>query len=182
MANANNVTAAQPKVGGAVYRAPLGTALPTDATSALNAAFKALGYADNTGVKNGNSPTSQNIKAFGGDTVLSVQTGKDDTFKITLIEALSADVLKTVYGDDNVTVSGDTTTVNANATPSEDCAWVFELIMRNGALKRIVVPCGSVSAVGEISYADSTAVGYAITITATPDASGNTHYEYIKAA
>ena len=30
--DAKNVTAAKPKVGGAVWRAPLGTALPTDAT------------------------------------------------------------------------------------------------------------------------------------------------------
>lgn len=183
MANANNVTAAQPKIGGAVYRAPLGTTLPTDATSALDSAFKALGYADSTGIKNGNSPTSQNIKAFGGDTVLSVQTGKDDTFKVTLIEALNADVLKAVYGDDNVNVSdGGSIAVKANADPSKDCAWVFDLIMRNGAFKRIVVPCGSISALGEISYADNTAVGYAITITATPDASGQTHYDYIEPA
>ena len=34
------VTNAKPKVGGAIYSAPTGTALPTDATSALNAAFK----------------------------------------------------------------------------------------------------------------------------------------------
>ena len=33
--NANNVTAGKPKIGGAVYRAPKGTTLPTDATSAL---------------------------------------------------------------------------------------------------------------------------------------------------
>lgn len=35
MANAKNVTAAKPKVGGAVHRAPLGTPLPTDAKSEL---------------------------------------------------------------------------------------------------------------------------------------------------
>ena len=42
--NANNVTAGKPKIGGAVYRAPKGTTLPTDATSALAAEFKCLGY------------------------------------------------------------------------------------------------------------------------------------------
>ena len=39
MSNAQNVTVGKPKVGGAVFRAPLGTELPTDATTALNEAF-----------------------------------------------------------------------------------------------------------------------------------------------
>ena len=30
MANVSNVTSAKPKIGGAIYSAPLGTALPTD--------------------------------------------------------------------------------------------------------------------------------------------------------
>lgn len=44
MATEANVTTAKPKIGGAVYSAPLGTALPTDATTKLDDAFKALGY------------------------------------------------------------------------------------------------------------------------------------------
>ena len=42
--NATNVTAAKPQVGGAVWRAPLSTPLPTDATTKLDPAFKSLGY------------------------------------------------------------------------------------------------------------------------------------------
>ena len=41
MANTvSNVTAGKPKIGGAVFRAALGSTLPTDATTALDAAFK----------------------------------------------------------------------------------------------------------------------------------------------
>ena len=43
MSNSSHVTTAKPKVGGAIYSAPLGTELPTDATTALNTAFKSLG-------------------------------------------------------------------------------------------------------------------------------------------
>lgn len=182
MANANNVTAAKPKIGGAIFRAPLGTALPTDATSALNQAFKSLGYADDQGLTNNNSATNQAIKAWGGDTVLNVQNGKDDTFRVNLIEVLNNDVQKAVYGDANVTVADGLTTIKANATPAESCSWVVDMIMRDGVMKRIVVPNGTVTALGEIKYGDTDAVGYAVTISATPDASGNTHYEYIKAA
>ena len=44
MAKAIHVTVAKPKKGGAVFRAPLGTPLPTSATEVLNEAFQGLGY------------------------------------------------------------------------------------------------------------------------------------------
>ena len=56
MSDAKNVSAAQPKVGGAIFRAPLGTKLPKDAKTDLDAAFKALGYCSEDGVTNSNSP------------------------------------------------------------------------------------------------------------------------------
>ena len=49
-------------------------------------------------------------------------------------------------------------------------------------LRSIVIPDGKVSAVGTISYVDDDAVGYETTLSTAADASGNTHYEYIKAA
>ena len=44
-----NVSAGKPKVSGAVYRAALGSTLPTDATTSLDAAFKELGYVSEDG-------------------------------------------------------------------------------------------------------------------------------------
>ena len=43
-ADATKVSTGKPKIGGAMSRAPLGTALPTDTTTALNEAVVALGY------------------------------------------------------------------------------------------------------------------------------------------
>lgn len=181
MSNTENVSVGKPKVGGAIFAAPVGTTLPTDATTTLDTAFAALGYASEDGVTNNNSPESDNIKAWGGDTVIVLQTAKEDTFGVTLIECLNVDVLEFVYGSDNV--SGDLTngiSITANSKEQEEHSLVIDMIMRGGVLKRIVIPRGKVSEVGEITYADESAVGYQTTITCMPDTSGNTHYEYIK--
>ena len=122
-----NVSAGKPKIGGAIFRAPLGTELPTDAKLALDPAFKELGYCSDDGITNSNSPETDNVKAWGGDTVLDLQTSKEDSFQYKLIEITNVDVLKAVYGDDNVTGTLDTgITVKANSNEAEPCAWVFD--------------------------------------------------------
>ena len=177
------VTAAKPKVGGAIYSAPLGTALPTDATTDLHANFKALGFVSEDGVKNANSPSSENLKAWGGATVNTLQKEKEDTFTYKLVEALNVDVLKEVYGADNVTGDLETgITITANSQEMQEHSIVIDMVLKDGILKRIVIPQAKVSEVGEIVYADSENVGYETTLTALPDEQGNTHYEYIKKA
>lgn len=180
--NASNVTTGKPKVGGSIFRAPVGTALPTNATSELNAAFKEMGYLSDSGLVNSNSPETDNIKAWGGDTVHTAQNGKEDTFKGTFIEALNAEVLKMVYGDENVTGDIQTgLTIKANSAAAEAYAYVVDMILNNSTLKRIVLPSAKVSEVGDITYTDGDLVGYETTLSAYPDTDGNTHYEYIVA-
>ncbi len=177
---AANVNIGKPKVGGSIYRAPLGATLPKDATSALDEAFECLGYASDDGLTNSNSPTSNNIKAWGGDIVYNYNSEQTDTFGFKLIESSSVAVLKTVYGDDNVSgTMAEGIAISANSSEKGASSWVFELVLQDGGAKRIVVPKGIITELGEISYSDEDAVGYEITITAMVDDSGNTHYEYL---
>ena len=183
MANTvSNVATGKPKVAGAIFVAPAGSTLPTDATTALDAAFKAMGYVSEDGAVNSNSPTVEVIKAWGGDVVLTTQSEKEDTFQYTLIEVLNVDVLKYIYGPENVAVdsSGDIT-VKANSKDTPDYAIVIDMLLR-GKAKRIVVPRAHITELGDITYKDDEAVGYEVTNTCMPDGDGNTHYEYIHLA
>ena len=181
MAETNNVSFGKPKVGGAIYVAEVGTALPKDATTDLDQAFKSLGYVSEDGLTNANSPDSEKIKAWGGDTVLVVSTEKADTFDFTLIESINVDVLKTVYGKDNVEGDLETgITLKANAKPLTTNSYVIDMILKGNVLKRVVIANGDISAVGDIEYSDGDAIGFPLTVEALPDKEGNTHYEYIK--
>lgn len=172
---------AKPVAAGAISSGTTKLALPTDPVSNIAAGFVKLGYVSEDGLTNGLDTNVENIKAWGGDTILTVRTSRTETFKFTLVQALDVDVLKEIYGQDNVTgdlITGITVKHNGNELPRR--AFVIDMLMTGNAVKRIVVPTGQVTEVGSVVYVDGSAVGYETTVTCFPDAQGNTVYEYIK--
>ena len=97
---------------------------------------------------------------------------------------LNKDVLGTVFGETNVTGTNLSTgiSVKANSKELTEYMWVIDMVMRDDTLNRIVIPQGKISEVGDTTYAGSDLVAYDVTVTAFPDTSGNTHYEYKKAS
>jgi hypothetical protein len=97
------------------------------------------------------------------------------------------EVLKSVYGDDNVTGTLSTgITVRANSNEQEPAAYVIETALKGGVKKRIVIPNGVLSELAEITYKDDEAIGYNVTIMAMAggfaEGDNDTHKEYIKGA
>lgn len=181
MPSASNVAAASPKTTGIVFFAASGTTLPTDSTTALASAFKDCGYVSEDGVSYDNSRESTDIREMGGKVVLSIQTTKTDTFKFTLIESLNENALKAVYGDSNVTTTSGAYSIVSNSDQPVVRVWAIDMLMTDGRSCRYVIPAGKVTAVDTITYNGSSAVGYSITLTCTPDSSGNNTYCYISA-
>lgn len=180
MPDANNVSVGKPNIEGALFRAPVGTTLPTDAESKLDAAFKEVGYCSEDGITNSNSPETSSQKAWGGATVLNMQTGRPDKFKLKMIEALNEEVLKIVYGNKNVSGTlAEGIKVSANASELDESVWVIDMVLKKSR-KRIVIPNGKVTSISDVVYKDTDGIGYEIEISAAEDKTGHTHYEYIK--
>ena len=167
MANSAYVSTGKPKVGGAIFRAPKGTTLPTSATEALDAAFIDLGFVSEDGVTNANSRESEDIKAWGGDIVDTPMTEKIETYQFKAIESLNIDVLKAAYGDSNVSGTAATgITVRHNASDQPACVYVIDMLLRDGGKQRTVIPNAKLTSMGDVAYKDNEAIGFDMTFTA----------------
>lgn len=180
---ATNVTTGKPNISGAVFVAPKGTTLPTDATTSLGGSFVCLGYVSEDGLSNNNELSVEAIKAWGGNIVYRSLTEMNDEFSLALIETENTDVLKTVYGESHVTVDGSgNVSIDVVGEDPVERVWVFDLALRGDRAKRIVIPDGAITSREEITYNDSDAVAYGITVSAYPDSNGSTHKEYLEKA
>lgn len=149
-------------VTGGIYVAPVGSTLPTDATSALDAAFTELGFADESGVQEQQNEQINNIRAWQlGEVVRKIQQEHDITWQFTMIET-KLKVLETYYG--NVTGTEDSWEVRLRGGFPDRLAWVIDVVDGDNDL-RIVVPEGQVTTRGTVTYANAAAVGYAMTVT-----------------
>lgn len=179
MNNALNVSVGKPMAAGGVYAAALPVTPPTGAVDALSADFVGLGYCSDDGLTNSVDISTDTVTAWGGDSVLTVRTSQSETFSWTFIESLNVDVLKQVYGADNVSESGGGIAFTHSTAELPAQCYVFEILMTGNKVKRIVVPNGKITEIGDVTYADGDPVGYEVTLACSPDAQGVTVYEYV---
>lgn len=182
--NASNVSFGKPKATGAVFIAPAGTTLPTDGTTALASAFVDMGYISEDGYVQSIATDTEEVKAWGGDTVLTAQSSYSETHTVNFIET-NVNTLKAIYGAENVTVVENTGAITVKSTGKElgECVVVIELALTGGRIKRVVIPRAKIAdRSGDITYDDATAIAYPAVFSASPDTNGNYHIEYIATA
>ncbi len=177
---AKNVVFSKPKATGTVWSAPEGTALPTDAASALDEAFTSQGYISEDGVEEAHSLNSETVKDYGKTTVLVIDGGDDVTFAWTPIEYTNPAVQSDMFGADHVETdeSGALASVKITDDPKDVRPYVLEHVLSNGIIERDVIPRGKVTGIDTNTYSAGAALGPKVTVTPMADDDGVKVYKY----
>jgi hypothetical protein len=161
-------------ISGQLYKAPLGSTAPTDATSVLAAAYTGLGYVHEDGVTENWDDSSENIIAWqNATTVRAVTSESTAMFELTLIQT-SAAVLTAFHRGSTITEpSPGVFRMDVKPTVNDPSAWVFDVLDGTKHI-RIYLGNAEVTERGEVTYSNGgDPIGYPLTITAYPDVNGN---------
>lgn len=168
------LTAEAVRVGvtGAVYVAASGATLPTDAITAVDAAFSDVGYVSEEGVTTSTGTESTDIKAWqNGDIVRKVQTSHDFTVAFTMLET-NGKSLELYYGNYTAGPGGASGVVEVKGEQGYRGSFVINVLDVDDDI-RIVIPDGQVTERGDVVYVNGDAITYPVTITCYPDANGD---------
>jgi hypothetical protein len=159
-------------ITGEAYWAPTGSTAPTDSVSALNAAYKGLGYLSDDGVAEKWDDSVDTIVAWqSATTVRSATTKSTGTMSFTLIETNGLS-LQTFHRGSVVTGGGSAFTLDVKPIVAAPAQWVFHVI-DGTKLIRISVKNGEITERGEVTYKNGVPIGYPVVLMCYPDASGN---------
>lgn len=175
--NAEQVTVGSGKATGAIFVAPITTALPTDATTALSG-FTLLGFTSDAGVQISESTDSESITAWEGRTeVYTTVTKYTEQVSFMPIQC-NEDVAKLTWGDDMVIVgSNGELTAKHHGKTMEPVHIVIETAPREGIVKRYCQK-SQLTERGEVTLDGTQVDGRQLTFNNLADANGVTCYEY----
>ena len=172
----------QTGVSGAILRAPLGTALPTDATTALTAAFVGGGYVSSDGVTITPELSTTGINDWSGAEVRKLLESFTGTVKFQLIQ-FDGDGAKLIFGEQAVTITPATTTKGTQVSIAiggklpDPGSWVFK--MKDGlALIRVVLPNAQPTSWDELTFVNNAPIPLGTELSCYPDANGKSIYIY----
>lgn len=156
---------------------------PTDATTPPNTAaeaagLKTAGFITSDGVAESEDRSTEKILDWNLDVIDVVETDYGLQITVTCAEAANADVLKFIYGEENVTVtpaSGDTpfsVHIKKGSRELENGAIMFDIKGKGGAAGRGFAAEVQVQSVGEITYTKASLIQYPLTIDVLNDVTG----------
>jgi len=181
--NVGQIAAPSPVVGtGGLWRATLGTTLPTDTTTSLANTYKSLGYIGEDGVTIAIDRPSTPQYSWGGWKVASLQQHYNPSLSFKLLQVLDPDVLKAVHSDTNVTVTaatqsaGTITQVAWNPKLNVNSVWVVGGFYQTATF-RLAIPDARITTVRDQRLSHQTLAVWDCTLELFPDSSGNFAYQ-----
>lgn len=170
-------------VSGGVRWAPLGTALPTDATTELGPEFVTLGRVRDDGIKRTEDRANTKVYDWGGNTIAILQTQFGITVMFELLQVVNADVQKAAHGEDNVDVtaatgtSGTEISAKINSKLLDTGVWVFDSYYQKMS-GRLVLPYARPTKVDGPNWTHKEIASYKMTLESMPDNENNHAYEF----
>lgn len=170
-----------PTTGG-VNIAALGSTLPTDATSALDAAFTPCGYVSEDGVTLAQNYNTVDIKDWSRSTVRTLLDEFTGEISFKFIQT-GYDELCAIFGAENVSktaataLSGEKIKVSIGAHLAKPKCFAFN--MKDGDAKvRIVLPNAQAVPDGDVSFVANEAISWGCKLTCNADSNGESIYIY----
>jgi hypothetical protein len=177
---AGDVDAPRIWTGADVYVAPVGSTAPTDTTTALDAAFKALGLLSDDAASEARSEDSTDHYAWGGILVRTTRSKHKRTIKVTALEDNDT-VYKLVNpGSTSATATGTTTRV-VKVPTTDPRAFVLQLNDGDTILRRHIAK-GEVVEVGDVTLSETDMTAYELTINVYPAADGTLYTDITDSA
>lgn len=163
-------------VTGVVSVGPPGTTLPTDSTTALDAALTDVGEIGEDGVVESWDDSQTDIKNNAGVTVRRLLNETAATLQFTMLESTST-TQELFYKGSTVTGTAGAYALEISAPQADPRVFVLDTL-DGSTHERIVVPNGEVTDRGDVTYAASGVRQYEVTVTAYPDDTGVLVYKY----
>lgn len=180
------VSAAKPLTArGGIRKAPLGTVLPTDATTALVETFARMGYVTTDAVTQTVNRSAEDEYAWGNVVVDTHETEYGVVLTFTLMESSNAETLKALVGDENVIVTpadathGNQIEVRWKSGLPPKAAWVIDMLRVKGGTQRKVAPSAQLVYSGDVQYVDSTSIKYSVELRCHTDDNDVPVYDYM---
>jgi hypothetical protein len=170
-------------VYGGLYFLPLGTPIPTDATTALDEDAVHCGFVSEDGITITTDRSGDPTIAWGGDKVAYLQSSFGISWKLKFLQFFNADVARLAYGDANVAEiaasasHGKQMVIKQNSRPLDFGTFVIDSFY---GIKKVreVAPYAQPSEIGDLMLVHSELSAIETTIELYPDDDGNSAYRY----
>lgn len=158
---------------GGLYKGPLGQAEPADSVVALDAAFLNLGYFSADGAVMGFSDTVNNT--FAWQSAALVRTSRTETLTTLAFNPIQSrgSVLEAFHSGSQITEITPGSEYRMPIAPAiaDPASWVFDAI-DGGLHYRYYIPNGEITERGDVMHLNGEPIGYPMTMTFYPDATG----------